>query len=49
MSEEAETLAQNLNHNLCDSHYCEDWAEIGWRIGEMVVFMKEHFPAKKVA
>ena len=49
MSEEAETLAQNLNHNLCDSHYCEDWAEIGWRIGEMVEFMKEHMPAKKVA
>tara|TARA_Y100000385_G_C12910461_1_gene558170 strand:+ start:93 stop:839 length:747 start_codon:yes stop_codon:yes gene_type:complete len=49
MSEEAETLAQNLNHNLCDSHYCDDWAEIGWRIGEMVGFMKEHFPAKKVA
>ena len=49
MSEEAETLAQNLNHNLCDSHYCEDWDEIGWRIGEMVEFMKEHFPAKKAA
>ena len=49
MSEEAETLAQNLNHNLRDSHYCEDWDEIGWRIGEMVEFMKEHFPAKKAA
>ena len=49
MSEEAETLAQNLNHNLCDSHYCEDWAEIGWRIGEMVEFMKEYMPVKEAA
>jgi len=49
MSEEAETLAQNLDHHLCDSHYCEDWAEIGSRIGDMVEFMKEHMPAKQVA
>jgi hypothetical protein len=44
MSEELEDLATELEHPLCDEHYCHGIDEVWWRLQEMVEFGKEHYP-----
>jgi hypothetical protein len=44
MSEELEQLATDMEHHLCDEHYCYDIGDVLGRIEEMVEFAKEHHP-----
>mgnify|MGYP003665745127 FL=1 len=44
MSEELEDLATELEHPLCDEHYCHGIDEVWWRVQEMAEFGKEHYP-----
>jgi len=42
MSPELEDFAINLNHPLCDDHYCDCFEEVRDRLEEMVEFAKKH-------
>jgi len=42
-SDEMERLATELDHELGDCHYCDDWNEVHDRLERMVEFYKEHF------
>ena len=44
MSSELEDLAAQIEHNLCDEHYCRDADEVLNRMERMVLFGKEHYP-----
>ena len=43
MSGPLEKLATELEHPLCDEHYCYDIDEIWSRMEDMVLFAKEHY------
>ena len=44
MSDELEGLATELEHPLCDEHYCYDIESVWERMQDMVEFAKEHHP-----
>ena len=44
MSDELEERATEIEHPLCDEHYCYDIASVWERVVEMVAFAKEHCP-----
>jgi hypothetical protein len=44
MSDELEERATEIEHPLCDEHYCYDIASVWERVVEMVEFAKEHHP-----
>ena len=44
MSGPLEKLATELEHPLCDEHYCYSIDEVWSRMEEMVEFAKEHYP-----
>ena len=44
MSSELETLASEMDHELCDCHGCDGIEEVASRMQEMVAFGKEHYP-----
>ena len=44
MSDELEGLATELEHPLCDEHYCYDMEDVWKRMQDMVEFAKEHHP-----
>ena len=44
MSRELEDLATEMNHDLCDEHYCGDIYVVKRRVEEMVAFGKEYYP-----
>jgi len=43
MPEQAERLAEDLDHDLSDSHSCYNLGEVASRMEEMSTFMEEHF------
>jgi len=42
MSNDMENLAHELDHELADEHYCDDWFEVRDRLQRMLQFCKEH-------